>query len=41
MPVLALNGLPCVTAGWTIDEVQASQWRRLMVRHPPWSSRSG
>jgi hypothetical protein len=34
MPVLALNALPCTAAGWSIEQVQASEWRRQVVRAP-------
>ena len=34
MPVLALNALPCVTAGWSVDLLHRSEWRRMIVRAP-------
>ena len=34
MPVLALNALPCVSAGWSVDLLHRSEWRRMIVRAP-------
>jgi len=34
MPVLVLNALPCRAAGWSVEQVQASEGRRLVVRAP-------
>src|SRR5687768_7369579 len=34
MPVLALNALPSAAAGWSVEQLQASEGRRLVVRAP-------
>jgi hypothetical protein len=34
MPVLALNALPSLVAGWTVDDLHRSEWRRIIVRAP-------
>src|SRR5262245_23323998 len=34
MPVLALNALPSLMAGWTVNDLHRSEWRRMIVRAP-------
>ncbi|HVR70903.1 MAG TPA: glycosyltransferase family 39 protein [Vicinamibacteria bacterium] len=34
MPVLALNALPSVAAGWSVGLLHRSEWRRMVVRAP-------